>query len=525
MTITSNIFNGEGGVLSPSVLVLPVKTPVNAVAASGVVTFTGAPLVHVANVNASGTATITGTPLSVANVDASGLITVAGTPLSVLNSYADGTITITGTPEVDHQLVIGAQTFVFKALRGGVGQITIDADNSVQGGNIETAVTADLATATAINVLGVVHLAATAPGTAGNALALTTNATGVAVSGSGTFANGVDAVTETLTVGAQTFTFKASGVALGDIVISAVPATQAANIVTSVARDLATVTAVQGGGADTHKITITAVAHGVAGNALALLQSATGITVSGSGTLANGTDAIVQNLVVGAQTFTFKASGTATGDIVISATPAVQAANIVTSITRDLATATAVQGTGGSTHVVTFTAVAAGTAGNALSLTTDATGVAVSGAGTLANGVDHVHETITIGTQEFVFVTLRSGVGSFEITVNADPTTQAANAKAAINADVANVTSDNAAGVLTVTAATKGVSGNLIVLSEVATETTVSSVTGGKLDGGINGTVGVINEIAADANYIYRAIAANTISDANWRRDTWGAVY
>ena len=43
--------------------------------------------------------------------------------------------------------------------------------------------------------------------------------------------------------------------------------------------------------------------------------------------------------------------------------------------------------------------------------------------------------------------------------------------------------------------------------------------------GAVNGTVGVANETCADGSYIYHAIAANTIADANWRRVTLGTAY
>ena len=518
------MFNPFRNMPSSGAVDLAVKTPVNAVAASGVVTFSGTPQVYVPNVNASGTVTVSGTPLSVANVDASGLVTITGTPLSVPNTDATGTVTVTGTPVLNEQLVVGAQTFVFKVIRTGVGEITIDADNTNQAANIVTALTADLATVTSTNTLGVVHITSVAHGAAGNSIVLTTNATGVSVSGAGTLTGGVTAVVETLTVGAQVFTFKTSGSATGDIVISAVNATQAANIVTSIARDLGTVAAVQGTGGNNNKVTVTAVAHGVAGNALVLAKSATGVTVSGSGHLAGGTDAVVETLVVGAQTFTFVNSGSATGNIVISATPAVQAANIVTAITRDLATVNAVQGTGGSTNIVTVTAVANGTAGNSLTLTKNATGIAVSGAGTLAGGVNQVREIVTIGVQDFVFVTTRSGAGSFQVTINANHTTQGDNLVAAM-ADISNALGVNSGGAVTVTAAVKGVAGNNIVLSTNATGTAVSSVTGGKIDGGVDGTIGQINEMCADANYVYRCIATNTIADSNWTRIATGASF
>ena len=155
---------------------------------------------------------------------------------------------------------------------------------------------------------------------------------------------------------------------------------------------------------------------------------------------------------------------------------------------------------------------------------TPVNGVAASGVVTFT-GTPVADEHLVIGTQTFHFVAARAGAGSFEITISANNTTQADNMKAAVNADVSNVTVDNIAGVATVTAAVKGTSGNLIVLSTNATGTAVSSVTAGKLDGGINGTVGVANETCTDATYLYHAIAANTIADSNWRRVALGTAY
>lgn len=228
-----------------------------------------------------------------------------------------------------------------------------------------------------------------------------------------------------------------------------------------------------------------------------------------------------EHLTIGAQEFHFVAARAAAGQITISPDPTTQAVNIVAAIVLDLATVTATNLAG----VVTVTAVAAGVAGNALTLTTNATGVAVSGAGTLTGGVAHVHETVTVGTQEMLFVTARSGAGSFEITVNANNTTQAANLVTAINADLTNVIAANVDGVVTVSAAIKGTAGNSIALAEAATGCAVSSVTEGKLDGGVNGTTGVANETCADATYLYHCIAANTVAGNNWRRVALGSVY
>ena len=43
--------------------------------------------------------------------------------------------------------------------------------------------------------------------------------------------------------------------------------------------------------------------------------------------------------------------------------------------------------------------------------------------------------------------------------------------------------------------------------------------------GAVNGTVGITNEICADADYIYHCVGANTVADANWRRIARGSVY
>jgi len=67
------------------------------------------------------------------------------------------------------------------------------------------------------------------------------------------------------------------------------------------------------------------------------------------------------------------------------------------------------------------------------------------------------------------------------------------------------------------TAKTKGVVGNLIATTDDSDQLSWGSADVTLVDG-IDGTVGVANETCADATYIYHAIAANTIADANWRR-------
>lgn len=613
-------------------LVIPEGTPSNAKAASGTLTITGTPLAAVPNVDATGTITITGTPLAaqanvyasgqlevsglpkvyVANADATGTLTVTGKPqIAVSNADATGTITITDTPVEDEHLTVGAQEFHFKTLRSGAGEITISADNTDQASNIVDAIALDLATVTSDHLLGVVTVTAVAHGTAGNALALTTDATGVAVSVGGTLLGGIDAVNaDTFVVDSQTFTFVSAGTATGNVVVDVDTTNQAHNIITSINRDLATVTA-------DHLLavaTITSAAHGTAGNAIVFTKNSAALTISGSGHLAGGIDAIAAdtflvdaqtftfvsagtaagNVVVdadstnqahnmvtsinrdiaatvtadhllgvvsisanaagtagnaidftknsaalaitgtghftggidavpeeyfnlGTQKFTFVTSGTALGNVVINANNTTQAANIVTSVTRDLATVSVTNTIG----VVNIVSVAHGVAGNSITLTENATGVAVSAGGTLQNGQDAVAEQFFMaGANKYVFVAAETA--PLQVAISANNTTQAENIVAAITADDAVCNAANLAGVVTVSSKVLGTAGNSIALSASATGVAASAST---LLNGTAGTVGLANEICVDATYLYTCLAANNASGANWRRITLGTAY
>ena len=76
-----------------------------------------------------------------------------------------------------------------------------------------------------------------------------------------------------------------------------------------------------------------------------------------------------------------------------------------------------------------------------------------------------------------------------------------------------------------IAAKTKGVAGDLIALEETSAHLTVDAATLGTEVAGVDGTVGVANEITQDASYLYVCLATNTISDNNWRRISVGTVY
>jgi hypothetical protein len=87
-----------------------------------------------------------------------------------------------------------------------------------------------------------------------------------------------------------------------------------------------------------------------------------------------------ETFVVGAQTFTWKASRGAAGQVTIGANAAAAVTNIVAAITADLATVTAADGAG---DTVVVTAVTGGTAGNSLTFTEASTNMSMDGAGVL----------------------------------------------------------------------------------------------------------------------------------------------
>jgi len=163
---------------------------------------------------------------------------------------------------------------------------------------------------------------------------------------------------------------------------------------------------------------------------------------------------------------------------------------------------------------------------------------AVAGSGTFtaqAGGATIVNDsTITIGTKTYTFKDVL-GVTEGQVLIGASDTAALLNLKNAINLTAApdtyvcaaahptvTGTSSNATTIV-VTAKTKGVAGNSIATTKTGAGTGSWGAT--TLAGGVNGTVGIANETCADASYIYHAVSANTIADANWRRVSLGSVY
>lgn len=203
-------------------------------------------------------------------------------------------------------------------------------------------------------------------------------------------------------------------------------------------------------------------------------------------------------------TFASVASTKGEGDISIGTDLATGQAAIVAAINgtdghntaNPVATAAAFTG-GGATESI-ITALIGGTAGDAYVCTS----------------------TFTTGTNQFDAATFGTEVAGVDCI--------AANAILAIAISVAandtvGIGAVDAAGdTMTFTMDTLGTAGDGITLTKVMAN---GAFVGGVTAGGVDGTVGAIWASFIDTAYIYYAIAANTIADANWRRVSLGAVY
>ena len=135
-----------------------------------------------------------------------GVVTIASTG----DIAAQGTITMAGLAVTGETFVIDTQTFIWKAARSAAGEVTIGANAPAAVTNIVTAVTADLATVTAVDgALDTVVVKAATPGAAGNSIVFTEASTNMTVDGAGTLG--------TTTAGVDTSPTGFQAIIMGDL--------------------------------------------------------------------------------------------------------------------------------------------------------------------------------------------------------------------------------------------------------------------------------------------------------------------
>jgi hypothetical protein len=81
---------------------------------------------------------------------------------------------------------------------------------------------------------------------------------------------------------------------------------------------------------------------------------------------------------------------------------------------------------------------------------------------------------------------------------------------------------DGAGDTIDLTADISGTAANALATTETMSNGSFAAAT---LEGGVAGTVGDQWACFVDASYLYVAIDANTIVDANWRRMSLGTAY
>lgn len=153
---------------------------------------------------------------------------------------------------------------------------------------------------------------------------------------------------------------------------------------------------------------------------------------------------------------------------------------------------------------------------------------AVAAVGTLTlTGSVSDGEVVVIGDDTYEFDTNASVTeGNILVDVSGGAT-----ASAAVTALVAAITASGTEPV----SALDGDGDTVVVTADVAGTAAESIVTttdaangswgAGNLDNGVDGTVGNEYEVLVDASYLYVAVAANTVSGANWRRISVGSAY
>jgi len=109
------------------------------------------------------------------------------TDLSRAAIAAQGLITVSGVPTNGEKLTVDTQEFTFVTTRTGAGEITKGATAAECVTNIVSAITADLATVTALDSTGnTVLVTAATPGAASESIVFTTDAGNLSLDGSGT---------------------------------------------------------------------------------------------------------------------------------------------------------------------------------------------------------------------------------------------------------------------------------------------------------------------------------------------------
>jgi len=548
--------------IDPTILVIAEKTPVNAVAATKILTFTGnagnnetvsiggqaytfQTAIQAAGVKATGVLTLTGNAVEnevavmgdrtyrwrtgLAAIAASKnlvftavaanteTITIDAIPYTfktaLTEAKATGILTATAQPQDGARVILGSTVYIFRdtlaaAYDVKIGALATDSlDNLIaainkaagEGTLYGTGTVVHPSVSAAAGAGDTVNVTALAIGTAGNVISSVEYSPGLSWGGA-TLTGGLNAVLNEILVEATT------GAEIDNLVAAAMTGVGAGTKFSTGQPVLVNVTLTK---TDATNMLATAKVAGTAGNSIAIAETCAQVAWAGGAVFLSGgyAAAVANDVVVG-------------GSAELSIDALVAAVNNAAGEGTTYATGTLIHAdiTGSKTAANIFTATAkvAGEAGNSLASTETMTN-ASWGTTTLLGG-----EGIEVANDVLRGVSAEASIDNLVAAINGAAgagTTYGTGTVA--NASITSVKTDT--DKVTATAKVKGTSGNAIALAETLAN---ASWAGGAvfMTGGVDGTVGVANETCADGTNLYHCLATNTIADANWRKITLASL-
>lgn len=285
------------------------------------------------------------------------------------------------------------------------------------------------------------------------------------------------------------------------------------------------------------------------GTNVAVLTAASYAFTYTDANIAAANDTVIITDGVTPKTYKFVAAVADEGDVLIAAgDPDATIANLVCALNHSgctentdykaaaqnpLVSATA-DTAGAGTGTLTLTARTSGAGGNSVGADGTFAGAAFFPDHALEGGLDP--EQVVLGSQTYTFVT--TVAADYEVKKGTDADDSATNLTNAINRAAAPGVGDNQAGgkymapvvnatatgsldtgtnEITLTCSTKGAAGNSSTLTAAGPQYSVTDAFS-DTPSGVDGTVGAKGDVRFDTGFIYLCTAANSVSDANWKK-------
>jgi|GEM_PF-1012899 len=555
------------GPLAPSSLAITEKTPVNAVAASKVLTYTGnagnnetvsiggqtytyQTAIQAAGVKADGDLTFTGNAVEnevivmgtdaaektyrwrtqIAAIAASKqltftavaanteTITVDTTPYTfktaLTEAKATGILTATAQPQDGARVTIGSTIYIFRDTLVDAYDVKIGALATDSLDNLIAAIMDAGVEGTNYGTGTAAHPSVSAAAGAGDTVDVTALAVGVAgnVISSVEYSPGLSWGDATLTGGLDPV--------LNEILVEAGTEAEIDNLVAAAMTGVGEGTKFSTGQPqlvnvdvtkdDATHLTATAKVAGTAGNSIAIAETCAQVAWAGGAVFLSGgyAAAVANDVIIGG-------SAELSIDNLVLAVAAVSGSGV--NWGAGTATHATILGSKTAANIFTATALVAGEAGNSEATTTNMSNATWAAATLLGGeGVEVANDVLIGGNAEASIDNLVAAING----AAGAGTTYGTGTVA--NASITSIKTDT--DKVTATAKIKGVAGNSVALAETLTNAVwLAGAT--FLSGGVDGTVGVANETCADGTYLYHCLATNGVDGVNWRRVTLGSAY